>query len=57
MNTIHMISFIFAATAIFSYINNRYLKLPTTIGLMVGSITLAIIVASIGESYFRLPIS
>lgn len=51
MNMIHLISFIFTATALFSYINCRYLKLPTTIGLMVSSTTLAVTLVFVGELF------
>ena len=49
MNMIHLIALIFTTTALFSFINCRFLKLPTTIGLMVNSITLAIALIAIGE--------
>lgn len=52
MDILHVLTLIFSATAFFSYINCRYLKLPTSIGLMINSIILALALIVIGELSF-----
>ena len=52
MDFLQILSLVFATTALFSFINCRYLKLPTTIGLMLNSIIMALSLILIGELSF-----
>ncbi|MCB9033707.1 MAG: sodium:proton antiporter [Chitinophagales bacterium] len=44
MEAFHLISFLILITAILAYINHRYIKLPTTIGLMLLSLLMSLLV-------------
>ena len=50
MDILHVFSMILLFTAVFSYINCRFLKLPTSIGLMVTSLIVASTMIFLGES-------
>ena len=52
MDILQVLTLIFSTTAFFSFINCRYFKLPTTIGLMLSSIILALSLILIGELAF-----
>ena len=52
MDFLQILSLVFATTALFSFINCRYFKLPTTIGLMLNSIIMALSLILIGELAF-----
>ena len=51
MNYFEVASIIVSLSAIFGYINEKYLKLPTTIGLMLISIIFTLLVNIIGYVY------
>jgi monovalent cation:H+ antiporter, CPA1 family len=48
MELFHLFSILIALSAIFAYINFRYLKLPTTIGLMLASSIFSILIIIAG---------
>lgn len=48
MDTLQLISFIITISALMAYLNIRYLKLPATIGLMVLSVLLSLVLLFIG---------
>ena len=52
MDLLQVFSFILLITALFSFINCRYLKLPTSIGLMLTSMIVALCIIIVGESGF-----
>ncbi len=49
MNTLQLISFIITISALMAYLNIRFLKLPATIGLMVMSVLLSVVLLIIGS--------
>ena len=49
MDIFQVFSILLLFTAIFSYLNERYLKFPTSIGLMVISLILAVGIILLGE--------
>jgi CPA1 family monovalent cation:H+ antiporter len=49
MSPLFLISLLITICAIFSYLNNRFLKLPATIGLMLISLVLSFIVILLGN--------
>ncbi|MEO8794959.1 MAG: sodium:proton antiporter [Daejeonella sp.] len=53
MNLFHLISILIVLSAAFSYINFRVLKLPNTIGLMLGSLIFSFLILVTGR-YFPL---
>ncbi|HMR03630.1 MAG TPA: sodium:proton antiporter [Candidatus Competibacter phosphatis] len=44
-----IVALLVTLTALFSYINHRFIKLPTTIGVMVLAMVLSLILMSLGE--------
>lgn len=51
MELYYSFSVLIVLTAIFSYLNLRYLKLPSAIGIMVLAIIVSIILVIVGKSY------
>ena len=54
MELYYSFSLIIVITAIFSYLNVRFLKLPSTIGVMVIAMIVSISLVVIGKSYARI---
>ncbi len=52
MDLFDIIAILIALSAIFSYINFRYIKLPTTIGLMLFSLILSLLLIVLGQLGF-----
>ena len=48
MNLFHILAILLTASAIFSYINHRFLKLPTTIGIMLVALTFSLLLNLLG---------
>lgn len=48
MSLFQIVSLLLTLAAALSYVNHRYLKLPTTIGLMVLSLTMSLVVVVVG---------
>ena len=48
MDLPHIVTVLIVLTAVFAYINARFLKLPFTIGLMLISIVLSMLVMALG---------
>ena len=48
MNLFHILAILLTASAIFSYINPRFLKLPTTIGIMLVALTFSLLLNLLG---------
>ncbi len=48
MQLYNLITIIIVLTAVLGYINFRFLKLPTTIGIMIISIAASLVVVGIG---------
>ena len=46
---LNLVALLVTLTALFSYINHRFIKLPTTIGVMVLAMVLSLILMSLGE--------
>ena len=46
---LNLVALLVTLTALFSYINHRFIKLPTTIGVMVLALVLSLILMSLGE--------
>lgn len=51
MNLFEMTAALITLAAVFSYLNHRFLKLPTTIGLMVMALSCSLLLVGIGEFY------
>ena len=49
MDLFQIISLLFVVTAVFSYINDRFLRLPPTIGLMLMALVVSSVVAGLGK--------
>lgn len=49
MDLFQIISLLFVVTAAFSYINDRFLRLPSTIGLMLMALVVSSVVAGLGK--------
>ena len=49
MNLFQVLSILIVFSALFGYLNVRYLKLPVTIGLMIVSILFSVAVLIIGQ--------
>ena len=52
MSTMDLAALLISLAAIFSYINYRFIKLPTTIGVMLISIGLSVTVVVLGSLGF-----
>jgi monovalent cation:H+ antiporter, CPA1 family len=52
MNLFDIMSLLISVAAAFSYINYRYIRLPTTIGLMLISLTLSLLLILLGQFLF-----
>ncbi len=50
MHLLHMIAGLITICALFSYLNHRYLRLPTSIGLMVISMLVSIAIIALGST-------
>jgi len=48
MSLFHILAILLTAAALFSYINYRFLKLPTTIGIMLVSLTFSLLLNLLG---------
>lgn len=48
MSLIHTVTILICLAAAFSYVNHRFFRLPKTIGLMVISLVLSLVVVSLG---------
>jgi len=48
MNLFHILAILLTASAIFSYINYRFLKLPTTIGIMLVALVFSLLLNLLG---------
>jgi len=48
MTLFHILAILLTASAIFSYINHRFLKLPTTIGIMLVALTFSLLLNLLG---------
>ncbi len=46
---LNLVALLVTLTALFSYVNHRFIKLPTTIGVMVLALVLSLILMSLGE--------
>ncbi len=44
-----IIGLLITLTAVFSYLNHRYIKLPTTIGVMVIALVMSLALVGMGE--------
>jgi len=53
MNILNTIAVLLTLAAIFSYINYRYIKLPTTIGIMLIGLTISIVLIIAGKLGFE----
>ncbi|WP_291728036.1 cation:proton antiporter [Bernardetia sp.] len=56
MDLFHAFTVLIVLSAAFAYINHRYLKLPTTIGLMLIALVMSMVIVGIGqfnESFFQ----
>ena len=51
MSLFQILAILITLSALFSYVNHRYLRLPTTIGLMVIALTMSL--ALLGIGHFR----
>lgn len=51
MTFFQLIAILITIAALFSYINHKFIKLPTTIGLMVISLVLSLVLVGIGNFY------
>ena len=49
MSLIHTVTILICLAAIFSYVNYRFFKLPKTIGLMIISLVLSLVIVSLGK--------
>ncbi|MDR4478740.1 MAG: sodium:proton antiporter [Nitrospira sp.] len=49
MSLIHTITILICLAAVFSYVNHRFFKLPQSIGLMVISLTMSLVVVALGK--------
>ncbi|HEX9974059.1 MAG TPA: cation:proton antiporter, partial [bacterium] len=52
MDLFDIIAILISLSAIFSYLNFRYIKLPTTIGLMLFSLILSLLLIVLGQLGF-----
>lgn len=52
MTLLDIASLLIALAAVFSYLNHRYLKLPTTVGLMLISLLMSLALIGLGELGF-----
>ena len=62
MGLLHTFSILFAFTALFSYVNHRYIRLPQTIGLLIASLIISVSLIAIawlfpGAGLFTGPIA
>ena len=48
MSTFHIISVVVSLVALFTYLNQRLLRLPTPIGVMVLSLTATLLLLAVG---------
>ena len=48
MNLFHILAILLTASAVFSYINHRFLKLPTTIGIMLVALAFSLLLNLLG---------
>ena len=48
MNLFHILAILLTASAVFSYINHRFLKLPTTIGIMLVALVFSLLLNLLG---------
>lgn len=55
MDLYAIITLLIVLSAIFGYINVRFLKLPVTIGLMIVSILFSVLVLVVGQFYSQVP--
>ena len=55
MNLFQMIAVLFVLAALFSYVNHRYVRLPTTIGLMAMSLVFSLVLIGLDHFNVRLP--
>lgn len=51
MSLFHLVSLLMAFVASFGYINARYIKLPTTIGLLLVSVVFSLLLLALGQFY------
>ncbi|MFH1356790.1 MAG: sodium:proton antiporter [bacterium] len=51
MHLFSIIAILLTLAAVFSYINHRYIKLPTTIGLMLSALVLSFLVIVLGKFF------
>lgn len=49
MSIINTIAILISLAAIFSYINHRYLKIPTTIGLLAIALLMSLAIVLLGK--------
>jgi CPA1 family monovalent cation:H+ antiporter len=49
MDLFHAFTILIVLSAAFAYINHRYLKLPTTIGLMLMALLMSLVIVGIGQ--------
>ena len=54
MRLLNLIAILLTLSALFSYINHRYLRLPTTIGVMLIALVLSLILIGLGEFDIRI---
>jgi hypothetical protein len=53
----NLITLIIVLTAVFGYINFRFIKLPGTIGIMLISLVVSLLVIVIGLDHYKCPLS
>jgi CPA1 family monovalent cation:H+ antiporter len=56
MELYYTFSLLIVLTAIFSYLNSRYLKLPSTIGIMIIAMITSISLVALGKTYPEYPL-
>lgn len=54
MDLFHAFTVLIVLSAVFAYINHRYLKLPTTIGLMLIALLMSLVIVVVGQ--FNVPL-
>ena len=54
MSLFEIVSLLLCLAAVFSYINYKYIKLPTTIGIMLLSLLFSLVLLLFGEFGFSL---
>lgn len=63
MRLLNLIAILLTLSALFNYVNHRYLRLPTTIGVMLIALVLSLVLLGLGaidiriEHYVRDPLA